>query len=33
MSLRLDVDTTTDLAAALRFGVGDNTAAVASSLA
>ncbi|MCW2786775.1 MAG: 2-phospho-L-lactate guanylyltransferase [Marmoricola sp.] len=32
-SLRLDVDTTSDLADALRFGVGDHTALVASSLA
>lgn len=32
-SLRLDVDTTDDLAAALRFGVGEHTARVASSLA
>lgn len=32
-SLRRDVDTTTDLAAALQFGVGAHTAQVASSLA
>ncbi len=32
-SLRLDVDTTDDLAAALRFGVGEHTARVASGLA
>lgn len=32
-SLRLDVDTTDDLEAALRFGVGVHTARVASSLA
>jgi 2-phospho-L-lactate guanylyltransferase len=31
-SLRLDVDTTTDLEAALRFGVGPHTARVTSSL-
>jgi len=32
-SLRLDVDTTADLEAALRYGVGVNTAQAASSLA
>lgn len=32
-SLRLDVDTTADLEAALRYGVGPHTAAVTSSLA